>query len=153
MKVPITLNIDAEKKAIFEALRPIHGKSFSDILDEALDSVIGEESPDTLIELQIQDAEVKLAQLKSNLVEAKFITAQRKAHKSVSSSKTKIKEDLEAKLETLRESKYIDNKISLATQVKRRSIDWKVIMNVFEFQSQSEAKVYVLDKLKADGMI
>lgn len=153
MKIRTNLMIDAEKKAIFEALQPIHGKTMSDILDDALDSVIGDVAPDALLELQIQDYEIKLATLKQGLVEAKYFMSQRNGRAKKEQAKSQIKEDLDSRLASIRNDLYEEHKKSLAFMVKRKTIDWKHNTNLFQFSNTSETQEYIKTKLISDGLL
>lgn len=147
------LTVDPEKRAIFENLYPIHGKTLSDVLDEGLDAIIGDIAPDQYLEMQIKETEIKLAEMKSNLVEAKFLAKQRKIRKEVEAERNKISNDLDSRLEDLRITKYEKNKQSIAYQIKKKTIDWKVVMNVFEFDNRLETKDFITRKLTAEGLI
>ncbi len=147
------LTVDPEKRAIFDLRYPIHGKTLSDLLDEALDRELGDIAPDLYLEMQIKEMELKLAELKSNHVEAKFLAKQRQARKDAETTQEQIDDDLDSRLEDLRNTKYEENKKSLSYQIKRKTVDWKVIMNVFGFKNQIEAKVFVTEKLKGEGLL
>lgn len=147
------LTVDPEKRAIFDLYYPIHEKTLSDILDEALDRVIGDIAPDQYLEMQIKETEIKLAEMKSNHVEAKFITKQIRARKEAEAEQNNISNDLDSRLEDLRITKYEKNKQSIAYQIKKKTIDWKVVMNVFEFNNRLEAKDFITRKLTAEGLI
>jgi len=149
----VNLTIDPEKRALFDSLQPIHGKTLSDILDEALDSVIGDVSPDVLLEMSIKETELKLAEMKENLIEARYLAKKQQARKNVEIAKEAVMSDLDSRLEDLRNSKYEETKTNLAFMYKKRTIDWKVIMSVFEFSSQADAKDFVTRRLLQDHLI
>lgn len=147
------LTVDPEKRAIFDLRYPIHGKTLSDLLDEALDRELRDIAPDLYLEMQIKEMELKLAELKSNHVEAKFLAKQRQARKDAETTQDKITEDLDSCLENMRNTKYEENKKSMAYQIKKKTIDWKVIMNVFGFKNQLETKDFIFARLTDEGLI
>jgi len=149
----VDITVDREKRAIFDALFSIHGKTLSDIMDGALDSIIGDIAPDVLLEMSIKDAEIKIAEMKENLVEARYLAKQKQARKKVEVAKESVRSDRDSRLENLRNSKYEETKKSLSYQVKKRTIDWKVIMNVFDFPNQTDAKEYITERLQQDNLI
>lgn len=153
MKVPITISINAEKKGLFESLKSVHGKTFTDLMDEALDNLLMDIAPDTTLELQIQEKELELAELRQKHAEAKYLVAQQTTRKQFETAKAEIQDDKIRILESMRISKYEEAKKSLAYQVKKRTIDWKVISNVFEFPTRAEAKNFVITKLTQDKLI
>jgi hypothetical protein len=153
MKGRTNITIDLEKQALFNALQPIHGKNLSEFIDEALDSLIGEIAPDAIIELQIQETEIKLAALKEGLIEARLIAKQRQSRKKADTSKVQVKEELDTRLESFREEKFNSNKKSLAIQYKKHNIDWKRVAEIFEFSSQVDVKEYIVSRLKEEKLI
>ena len=57
MKIPITVKIDHNKKALFESTKPIHGRTFTDALDEGITNYLSDIVPADLLELKIKQTE------------------------------------------------------------------------------------------------
>lgn len=77
MKVNITLKVDFEKKKLFESLKHVHGKTFSDALDEGLDETLLNVASESFIEMKIKETETELEALKKNLSDIQEIKARR----------------------------------------------------------------------------
>ena len=77
MKVNITLTIDFEKKNIFESLKHVHGKTFSDVLDEGLNETLLNVVSESFVEMKIKETETELEALKKNLSDIQEIKARR----------------------------------------------------------------------------
>lgn len=138
MKIPITLKIDHNKKILFESTKPIHGKTFTDALDESITSYLFDTVPADLLKLEIQQTEDTLKELRENLVKVRMVQEQ--------SLTTESKPDDE--LTQFRDDKFIKNKKEIMTQIKNNSISWDTIMKVFMFSNKKETRIWILKKIE-----
>lgn len=139
MKVPITLKIDHNKKILFESTKQIHGKTFTDALDEVITEYLSDIVQADLLELKIQQTEDTLKELRENLVKTRMVQEQN----PINENKTD-----DTHLERFRDEKFIESKKSIITQIKNNSISWGTIMNVFMFKNKKETQVWILKKIE-----
>ena len=139
MKVPITLKIDHNKKILFESTKQIHGKTFTDALDEVITEYLSDIVPADLLELKIQQTEGTLKELRENLIKTRTVQEQN----PINENKTD-----DSHLERFRDEKFIESKKSITTQIKNNSISWGTIMNVFMFKNKKETQVWILKKIE-----
>ena len=139
MKIPITVKIDHNKKALFELTKSIHGRTFTDALDEGITNHLSDIVPADLLELKIKQTEDTLKELRENLVKLRMVQEQNRTDES--------KPDDEY-LKQFREEKFNESKKSIITQIKNNSISWGVIMKVFMFSNKKETQIWILKKIK-----
>jgi myo-inositol-1-phosphate synthase len=144
MKVHIHLNVDHEKKILFESLKIIHGKTFSDILEEGLNACLSEIAPSKLIEEEIAQTKMKLMELEQNLMTVRMIEKQQKIEQKA----TEQKEDIvEGYLETMRVERFEEFKDSTIKLWKKGDMNWPRIVDLYQFKSTSEAKEWFARKM------
>jgi hypothetical protein len=139
MKVPITLKIDHNKKKLFESTKQLHGKTFTDALDEVITKYLSDIVPADLLELKIQQTEDTLKELRENLIKTRTVQEQTPINKN--------KPD-EVYLKQFREDKFNESKKSIITQIKNNSISWGTIMKVFMFSNKKETRIWILKKIE-----
>jgi hypothetical protein len=139
MKIPITLKIDHNKKVLFESTKPIHGKTFTDALDESITNYLSDIVPADLLELEIQQTEDILKELRENLVKLRMVQEQTPTNEH--------KAD-DTYLKQFRDDKFTESKKSIITQINNNSISWNTIMNVFMFKNKKETQIWILKKIK-----
>ena len=139
MKVPITLKINHNKKTLFESTKQIHGKTFTDALDEVITKYLSDIVPADLLELEIQQTEDILKELRENLIKTRMVQDQN----LINENKTD-----DTHLERFRDEKFIESKKSITTQIKNNSISWGKIMDVFMFKNKKETQVWILKKIE-----
>lgn len=139
MKIPITVKIDHNKKALFELTKSIHGRTFTDALDEGITNHLSDIVPADLLELKIKQTEDTLKELRENLVKLRMVQEQNRTDES--------KPDDEY-LKQFREEKFNESKKSIITQIKNNSISWGTIMKVFMFSNKKETRIWILKKIE-----
>ena len=139
MKVPITMKIDHNKKVLFESTKHIHGKTFTGALDESITNYLSDTVPADLLELEIQQTEDILKELRENLIKARMVQDQNSANG------TKADDEY---LEQFREKKFDKNKKEIVTQIDNNSISWGTIMKVFMFKNKKETQMWILKKIE-----
>jgi len=144
MKVHIHLNVDHEKKVLFESLKDVHGKTFTDILEEGLDACLSEIVPSKLLEEEILQTRMKLSELEKNLVTVKMIEEQRKLQKKAAKKEQDIEKDY---LETMRKQRFEESKDSIMVMWKRRDMNWPRIVDLYQFKNLAEAKEWFTRKM------
>lgn len=152
-KADLHITINPVLIEYFEVLRPIHGREYSEFVEEKIFALISEIAPEKILELQLEAAEKKVTDIKQAMVEAKLLKSIDLEIQKAKNEQDQINDDLDSRLETMRNTKYEENKKSMAYQIKKRTIDWKVIMNVFGFKTQLETKDFVTEKLSGEGLI
>jgi hypothetical protein len=152
-KERVNLTIDPILRAAFDSTHSIHGKTLSELLENAIENLLGDEAPDILLEIQIEQQERKLAEMKEGLIEAKYLAAKKQAERKVQKAKSEVRDELAEKLETFREKKYQQGKTSIAFQINKRTIDWNVIKDLFKFRDRLEAQDWIESKLEEEGLI
>lgn len=139
MKIPITLKVDHNKKILFESTKQIHGKTFTDALDESITRYLFDTVPADLLELEIQQTEDTLKELRENLVKVRMVQEQ--------SQTTESKPDDEY-LKQFRDDKFTKNKKEIVAQLKNNSISWGTIMKIFMFTNKNETQIWILKKIE-----
>ena len=141
MKVPITLKIDHNKKMLFESTKQIHGKTFTDALDEVITEYLSDIVPADLLELEIKQTEDTLKELRENLVKIRMVQEQEQN----STNKNKTDDEF---LKQFREKKFIEGEKSIRIQIKNNSISWSTIMRVYMFKNKRETQMWILKKIE-----
>ena len=141
MKVPITLKINHNKKTLFESTKQIHGKTFTDALDEVITKYLSDIVPADLLELEIQQTEDTLKELRENLIKARMVQEQEQNPASTNKADDEY-------LKQFREDKFSKNKKEIITQIKNNSISWGIIMKVFMFSNKKETRIWILKKIE-----
>ncbi|WP_407356782.1 hypothetical protein [Methanolobus sp. WCC5] len=144
MKVHIHLNVDHEKKILFESLKPVHGKTFSDILEEGLDACLSKVAPSKIIEEEIAQAKAKLIELEQSLMTVRMIEKQQKLEQKVTEQKEDLMEDY---LEDMRTERFEEFKDSTIILWKKGGINWPRIVDLYQFKSTTEAKEWFARKM------
>jgi hypothetical protein len=144
MKVPITLSIEHEKKILFESTKDIHGKTFSNILDDGLTACLSEIVPSQLLEEEISLRRIQLAELEQNLVKVKMIEEQMKLQQKATEQEDNVTGKF---LEDMRTQKFEEFKDSTIKLWKKGGMNWPRIVDLYQFKSTSEAKEWFAKKM------
>jgi len=150
MKAPITINILYEKKVLFESLREIHGLTFTDLMDHALDKVFSKYAPAQVLEMEISKKEQELAGLRQDFAQAKIVEQQIQHQQKVDKNDTK---EIDLYLEQMRNEKFEKYQDSIAALWKKNSVNWKSVVNAYMFKDVDEAKRWYRKKLIETGTI
>lgn len=137
----------------FEALRPVHGREYSEFVEEKLLSLISEIAPEKILEMQLEAAEKKVMDLKQAIIEVKLLKAIDIEKQKANDEKAKLEEEEESKLEAHRESMFQKYFPTLEYQRKKRiPHDWSKIQEDFRFKSKYEAQDYI-NNMMATGTV
>jgi hypothetical protein len=144
MKVPITLTIENEKKVLFECVKTIHGKTFSDILNEGIDACLSEYAPSKLLEIEITQTRLRLMELEKNQVQIRMIEEQMKMQKKAAKEEDTIETDY---LEALRNQRFEEYRDSTIKLWKKGDMNWSRIVDLYRFKNISEAREWFQKKM------
>lgn len=148
-----TITVDPVKISLFENTKNVHGQNISDFVDKALEDYLRQLAPDEMQKIHIQTLETQLLEARQSLPEIEFMMKMKRQQQKVEATQEKTNDDLDSHVENMRNTKYEENKKSMALQIKRKTIDWKVIMNVFGFKNQLETKDFVMTRLTDECLI
>ena len=147
MKVPITVNIDHNKKMLFESIKAVHGKTFTDILDEAVTKCLNEIVPADIIEAKILEKEQELMQLRQDLAQARIVQQQVAVVQKES-------DETEEYLEKIRNEKFSNENLESITKLwNRGDLNWNALMNTYQFNNKNETRNWFMEKLREAGAI
>ncbi|TQD24652.1 hypothetical protein [Methanolobus vulcani] len=145
-KSRLTTTLDADLKYMFESVKSPDA-SYSKLLEDAVKDYIKSVSPEALLKHDIECLEQTLVQKKTELEELEIMSHRQK----------KLEDFQKAQLEKFmpeRVSKYDKFKNSLSTQVKKGTIDWKLVAKVYYFQDDTEsAREWIMSQLKKDSLL
>jgi hypothetical protein len=147
MKVPITLTIEHEKKVLFESLKDVHKKTFSDILNDGLNACLSEISPVALVQEEILQAKLQLAELEQKLLKAQIF----EEHRKLQQKATKQEGSDVDYLESMRNQRFEEGKDSLVVMWKRLDMNWSRIVDLYQFKNTTEAKEWFARKMAEVG--
>lgn len=144
MKVHIHLNIDHDKKVLFESLKSIHGKSFSEVLEEGIDRCLSEAVPSKLIEKEISQTKQHLIELEQSLITARMMEEQIKVQKKAEKQGEEIADTY---LEEMRNQKFEASKSNIMNQWKRGDMNWPRLVDLYQFKNAAEAREWFSRKI------
>lgn len=148
-KPHLNLSIDQDLLTLFEALKPIHGREYSEFLEEKIKSLILEVAPDKIMELEIKKTEERLAELTHNL------NIVRPVYENLRKSQTEVKakdNGVKDELEQYRDDMYIKYLEEFKRCIKNpKWFQWDTLQGIFRFKTKFETEDYILGRLKADG--
>lgn len=136
MKIPITLKVDHDKKILFESMKTIHGKTFTDVLAEGIDNILANIVPVNIIKIEITKKEQELITLRQDLTKAQSV------QEAANISQLEIKET-DKHIEDFRINKFKENQKSLTIQWSRSNINWEGFVNVYQFDNKKEARAWL----------
>ena len=136
MKIPITLTVDHDKKILFESMKTVHGKTFTDVLAKGIDNILANTVPVNIIEIEITKKEQELITLRQDLTKAQSV------QEVANILQSEIKETDEY-IEKSRINKFKENKSSLTVQWSRSNINWDGFMNAYQFDNKKEARAWL----------
>lgn len=151
-KPHLNLSIDPNLLMLFEALKPIHGREYSEFMEEKLTSLLLEIAPDKLMELEIEKTKERLAELEGNLPSVKFAYNNIRALKKEEKGK---KVDNEAEqLEQTRDRMYQKHLPNLKFQIKNnKPFDWSKLQEDLRFKNKFDVMDYVEGRLREEGLM
>ena len=140
MRIPITVKVDSDRKILYESMKTIHGKTFTDALEDGIDNILKDTTPAAVIELEITRIEQNLIKLRQDLIKAKSV----QLATDIAQSKLIT---IDKHTEQMRVDKLVENQRSLVVQWKKSNINWKGFMNAYHFDNTAEAKKWLQTKL------
>ena len=136
----------------FEALRPIHGREYSEFCEEKLLALIAEVAPEKALEIELDIAEKHVLEIKQSISEVKLLRSLVYEKQKQLNDKTKQHEEKMSELANHREKMF---------QIHRRSLEyqhdnhlphnWSKIQEDFEFKSKSEAENWIDNRMKMNA--
>lgn len=70
-KTSLNLSIDPRRKALFDSLRQQHNTTFSEFLENSIDSYLQKNSPECLLKIEIEDLESEISEKNEKLLKLK----------------------------------------------------------------------------------
>lgn len=118
----------------------------SDFIDQKLEEFLTIHAPDEMQKLKIQKLEAELLEANEALREIEFMMKMRRQQQ------TKVRKEEEIPDNSWLE-KYELSKDSIATQINRKLIDWKVVVANWGFKDVEEAREKVTTQLSKDHLL
>lgn len=137
----------------FEALRSIHKREYSEFVEEKLLDLIKEVAPEKYLEMKLATAEKEVIDIKQAMIEVKLLRSIDLEKQKAKESQAKLAEDENSKNDQYRNEKYEQNKFSIASQVNKKLMDWKVFSEVYRFNNFHEAEDWATTKLNSDKLL
>lgn len=145
-RIDKTVKVDPIKMSLFDSTKNIHGILISDFIDLKLEEFLMIHAPDEMQKLKIQKLETELLEAKQALPEIEFMMKMRRQQQ------TKVKKE-EEKPDNSWLEKYELYKDSMATQINRKLIDWKVVVANWGFKDVEEAREKVTAQLSKECLL
>lgn len=152
-KAHLNLSINQDVLDLFDLLESIHKREYSEFVEEKLLELIEQYAPDIVLDLKIKAKREELAELEGNYHSIKSVYSNLRKFKEEENKKQNKKSIVSPNLEKTRLDKIAPIKPYLATQVKKGNADWKKISEVLLFDSQNEAREWVISQLKEECLI
>lgn len=137
----MTTAIDLEIKLAFELTKPEHNKGYREALELGALAIIAEIDPIKASQLRIQKMERLLAEERQTLANYELIKQVKKPEK---------------KQEEVQNTKWLEkyelNKVTMATQVNRKFVEWRKVAENWGIDNAKEAEEKVIEQLKKDGL-
>lgn len=138
----VTTNMDLELKAAFMASQSLHKKDFRAAVERGALAIIADIDPEKALELEISILQKQLLEKEQALADYRIT---KNAMKQLKNINTKA---VDPGIEKIRLEKFETRKSNLAFQVNKGNIDWKPVMNIFMFDTQAEAREWIISKLQ-----
>lgn len=146
MKIPITVKIEHDIKILFESMKSIHGKTFTDALAEGIDHTLSGIISVDLLEMEVAKKEDELHALRQDLIKAKSV----QVATDMEQSQTK---EMDEHTEKIRVGKFTTNEKSLLVQWNKSNINWQGFMNAYQFDNKKEARAWLQNMLIKNDLI
>lgn len=145
-KIPITVKVDHDKKVLFESLKSIHGKTFTDALAEGIENTLTDIIPVDLIEIEISKKEQEIKKLRDDLIQARSVQV-------ASDIRQSEKQEADEYTEKSRIVKFTANQKQLCFQWGKSNINWQGFMNAYQFDNKEEARAWLRKMLISNNLI
>ena len=148
MQVKITTSIDSYLKASFESTQDLHGRTFSELLEEGIRQILADVNPLEYLKIEIAQKELELSELRSRFAEVEVLEAQKK---KIVKRPMDDNEQLYAKK---REELFVDKPGSLVRIMKKNgSPNWNNLYLKYGFESAKEMEMYVRKEVLNRGLL
>ena len=145
-KIPITVKVDHDKKVLFESLKSIHGKTFTDALAEGIENTLTDIIPVDLIEIEISKKEQEIKNLRDDLIQARSVQIS-------SDMRQSEQHEVDKYIEKFRIDKFTANQTQLVFQWGKANINWPMFANAYQFDNKKEAKAWLQKMLISNNLI
>jgi len=136
----------------FEVLRPIHGREYSEFVEEKIFALISEIAPEKILEMQLEAAEKKVSDIKQAIIETKLLRSIDLEIQKAKSKQANLEDDKKTKLEQHREKMYREHFDTFKRMAKNQKwFQWDTLQKIFKFKDIYDTKEYILGRLKEDG--
>jgi len=143
-KTDVHLTINPLIAEYFDALRPIHGREYSEFCEEKLLALIAEVAPEKALEIELDKAEKHVLEINKAINEVKLLRSLEYGKLNTKHNEAKVKEEEEARLKALRETMFLKYRHTLEFQKENKiPHDWAKIQEDFRFKNKSEAQEFV----------
>ena len=150
IKAPITTTLDVRLKELFDQTKSIHGKDMSSILNESVADFLKEYCPIEIFDLEIQQKEQELQELRKTKDEA--IYAYEARQKELQKQK-KVEVETDSFLDDLRNKKFSKNIDAVLKQLQAgRPPNWKNLAPLYQFASERDMKEWFFAKMNEEGI-
>lgn len=149
MRDRVNVPIDDKIKRMFEDLKDIHGKTWTEALEEKAMEIIMDVDPVKVLEYQIKVEEEKQEERRQVLIRTKTTIATLGSQKNI--DEERIERELQLNKE--REGTFEKEFAILERQWRDGSINWVRILDLGKFKDKDEAKKWLEGALKARGLM
>lgn len=149
MKIRSTVTIDDRLKSLFDASRNIHGKTFSEVTEEAIRKLLDEYVPGQYLENLIDEKNEELVELQKARAYKKALEQHIRNEQT-----SKQGDDKEDSMDILRNQKFPKIAKTVRTNLKNGfAPNWDGISAQLMFDSPQKCKKWVMTKMVQDGYI
>jgi len=143
-KADLHLTVNPLVVEYFDALRPIHGREYSEFCEEKLLELIAEVAPEKALDVQLDMAEKRVLEIKHAISEVKLLRSLEYEKLNPKNNEAKLREEEESRLKAHRETMFLKYRKTLEYQKENRiQHDWNKIQEEFRFKNKSEAQDFV----------
>jgi len=143
-KTDLHLTINPLVADYFDALRPVHGREYSEFCEEKLLALIAEFAPEKALEIQLDIAEKRVLEIKKAISDVKLLRSLEYGKLNAKQDDAKKQKEEESRLKAHRETMFLKYRKTLEYQKENRlQHDWNKIQEEFRFKNKSEAMDYI----------
>lgn len=128
----MTTTIDPYLKAAFEATREAHEMDYNEVLEKGIKEILMKVDPISFLEHKVASMDLERNETVHDISRLKMM----KELQPPEEEDIKKQEELQK----YREELFLKDEESLKRQYLRRDLNWFRIINIFEFDSEKEAK-------------
>lgn len=139
--IKITTMIDFAIKKEYDLVSKANHKNYRDAIETGALEIISQYDPEKAAELRIKKLEQQLAEERQALANYQLI-------KQLKSNEKSKEPEQDIELEKMRNDLFREKSESLAIQVKNGCVNWKLISELFLFDTPKEARIWILRKLQ-----